>query len=76
MHWAQLLLAMQGEGYAWRNPITLYGHILVHHVHETLSRYRTMKIFTGQGNVKFGMLLVVLFVVFFSFRVNFVLKKG
>ena len=49
MTWAILLLGMQGNGYSWTNPITPYIHLLIFHVHEILTRYRSMRMFTGQG---------------------------
>ena len=53
MQWARDLLCMQGNGYAWTNPITPYIHILIRHLADILKKYKTLRIFSGQGQYIF-----------------------
>ena len=44
-----MLKTMNGCGYCWDHPVTPYIHILAKHVPDILRKYRTLRIFSGQG---------------------------
>ncbi|XP_066918734.1 uncharacterized protein [Clytia hemisphaerica] len=47
--WIKQLKKMNGCGYDWAFPVTPYIHIMTKHVPEILRKYKTLRIFSGQG---------------------------
>ncbi|XP_066923203.1 uncharacterized protein [Clytia hemisphaerica] len=47
--WVYKLKKMNGCGYDWSYPVTPYIHIMVKHVPDVLRKYKTLRIFSGQG---------------------------
>ena len=56
--WALLLANMKGPGYAKKNPITHYVHVLLCHLPGLLQQLGSVKLFTGQGMESKQILLV------------------
>uniref|UniRef100_A0A7M5V8K2 Uncharacterized protein n=2 Tax=Clytia hemisphaerica TaxID=252671 RepID=A0A7M5V8K2_9CNID len=47
--WVYKLKKMNGCGYDWSFPVTPYIHIMVKHIPDILRKYKTLRIFSGQG---------------------------